>query len=392
MKLPTEYNPGKESHSFENNKLILRAEKWVNNGYCLGYFNEETFFISGAIPGELVECEIVSYTKKFKQVKVIQILEPSKDRIPIDCDIFLVCGGCSFRHISYLKELELKKNLFLNEFNHKFPSSPLDKHSIHILKGSELHYRNNVQFKIHNNKKGFYKIGTNDLVPLPERGCLNLPKELNESIKKYKPQTEKEGKLRFSKEVINYEKEESEFVISNFKIRVPKNGFFQINRFLTEPWLEEIINFLPADNLDILELFSGSGLISHAVSSKCKSLIGFEIESKAVEYSKENAKRNGASNLEFKTINLYQEKILEKHLVRPLWIMNPPRNGLGNLILDQIEKHKPNHIIYSSCNYISLIQDLKKILTTYTLKKTTIADFFPRTYYFETLILLERMQ
>ena len=46
------------------------------------------FFISGAIPGELVECEIVSYTKKFKQVKVIQILEPSKDRIPIDCDIF----------------------------------------------------------------------------------------------------------------------------------------------------------------------------------------------------------------------------------------------------------------------------------------------------------------
>jgi tRNA/tmRNA/rRNA uracil-C5-methylase (TrmA/RlmC/RlmD family) len=390
LKLSTEKNLGEESHSFENNKLILRAEKWVNNGYCLGYLNEETFFISGAIPGELVECEIVSYTKKFKQVKVVQIVEPSKDRIPIDCDIFLVCGGCSFRHISYLKELELKKNLFLNEFNHKFPSSPLDKHSIHILKGSEFHYRNNVQFKIHHNQKGFFKIGTNDLVPLPERGCLNLPKELNESIKKYKPQSEKEGKLRFTTEVINYEKEESEFVFDKFKIRVPKNGFFQINRFLTEPWLEEIINFLPADNHDILELFSGSGLISHAISSKCTSLIGYEIESNAVQFATENAKRNHIANLEYKTRNLYQERITEKHLGRSIWIMNPPRNGLGNLILEQIEKHRPKHIIYSSCNYISLVQDLKKILPNYTLKKTTIADFFPRTSYFETLLLLEK--
>lgn len=390
MKLPVEHQSNSVTEIFPNHKLILRAEKWVNNGYCLGYSKEETFFISGAIPGELVECEVVSYTKKFKQVKVVQILEPSKDRIPIDCDIFLLCGGCSFRHISYFKELELKKNLFLNEFNHKFPSSPIVPHSIHILKGSEFHYRNNVQFKIQHNKKGFFKLGTNDLIPLPERGCLNLPKELNESIKKFKPNSEKEGKLRFTTEVINYEKEESEFVFDKFKIRVPKNGFFQINRYLIEPWLEEIINFLPADNLDILELFSGSGLISHAVASKCKSLIGYEIESTAVKYATENTNRNGAKNLEFKTRNLYQEKISDIHLGRPIWIMNPPRNGLGNLILEQIETHKPNHILYSSCNYISLVQDLKKILPKYSLKKTTIADFFPRTSYFETLLLLEK--
>jgi hypothetical protein len=46
-------------------KIILRADKWVNNGFCLGYLDGDTYFISGAIPNELVECIPVSLTKKF---------------------------------------------------------------------------------------------------------------------------------------------------------------------------------------------------------------------------------------------------------------------------------------------------------------------------------------
>ncbi len=371
-------------------KVTLRAEKWVNNGFSLGYLNGDTYFITGAIPGELVECDPVSITKKFKQVKVVSILEPSTERISSDCDIFLLCGGCSFRHISYTSEIEIKKNLFLNEFNHKFPESKLDFNFIQIIQGNDLHYRNNVQFKIQDNKKGFFKVGSNDLVEFPKSGCLNLPDEINYYIKKINTETKKEGKLRLTDSVTDYSENDSLFILGDKKVKVPKNGFFQINRYLIESWLEEIIQFLPADNLDILELFSGSGLISLFIASKCKSLTGYELESGAVYYAKENAKENNMPNLEFHTKNLYLEKISVKHMNRPLWIMNPPRNGLGNLILEQIKIYKPEHIIYSSCNYISLIQDLKKIMSDYSVKKATIADFFPRTPYFETLILLEK--
>lgn len=372
-------------------KLTLRAEKWVNNGYCIAHLDNETYFISGAIPGELVECEPISITKKFKQVKVVRVVESSPERISSDCDIFLLCGGCSFRHISYEAELELKKNLFIGEYNHKFPILALSPDFIKMLHAKETEYRNNLQFKIQNGRKGFFRFGSNDLVEFPKNGCRNLPKELNEFISKYKPSLEKEGKLRLTNAVIDYAKNDSEFTFGNKKIKVPKDGFFQINRFLIEDWLEEIIHFLPEDNQDLLELFSGSGLISLFLASQSKSLIGYELENTAVQYSKENAKANQISNVEFHTRNLYQEKISSKHLSRPIWIMNPPRNGLGNLILEQILTHKPKHILYSSCNYITLIQDLKKILPNYKLVKTTIADFFPRTPYFETLILLERI-
>lgn len=372
------------------NRITLRAEKWVNNGYCLAHYEGETYFISGAIPGELVECQPVSITKKFKQVKVTRVLEDSVERISSDCDIFLLCGGCSFRHISYTIELELKRNLFISEYNHKFPELAISTDFIKMLFAKETEYRNNVQFKIQNGEKGFFQVGSNDLVSFPKEGCKNLPNELNDFISKYKPGLEKESKLRLTETVVDYSKNDSEFTFGIKKIKVPQNGFFQINRFLIEGWLKEIIQFLPADNHDLLELFSGSGLISLFLSPHSKSLIGYELENKAVVYSKENAKANQISNVEFYTRNLYQERISVKHLLRPIWIMNPPRNGLGNLIIEQIQNHKPKYILYSSCNYITLIQDLKKILPDYKLVKATIADFFPRTPYFETLILLER--
>jgi 23S rRNA (uracil1939-C5)-methyltransferase len=370
--------------------LTIRAEKWVNNGYCIGYLNDETYFITGAIPGELVECEPISITKKFKQVKVVNVIEPSFERVSSDCDIFLLCGGCSFRHISYTSEIEIKKNLFLNEFNHKFPELKLDSDFIQIIRGHELHYRNNVQFKIQDSKKGFFKVGSNDLVEFPSSGCLNLPEEINHYIKKINPDSKKEGKLRLTESVFDYSENDSLFHFGDKKIKVPKNGFFQINRYLIEKWIEEIQDFIPEANMDILELFSGSGLISVFISSRCKSLVGYELEITAVNYAKENARLNHVSNLEFYTRNLYQEKISNKHLSRSLWIMNPPRNGLGNLILEQIQIHKPRYLVYSSCNYITLIQDLKKVMTDYFVKKATITDFFPRTPYFETLILLEK--
>ena len=140
-------------------KVTLRAEKWVNNGFCLGYLNEETYFIAGAIPGELVECEAVSITKKFKQVKVISVLEPSSDRVPSDCDKFLLCGGCTFRHIPYAKEIDIKKNLFLNEFIHKFPQTPLSSSTLSVIQKSDENHPKHGSRQRHNQRNRDYEKG-----------------------------------------------------------------------------------------------------------------------------------------------------------------------------------------------------------------------------------------
>lgn len=370
--------------------IILRAERWVNDGYCIGFLDGETYFILGAIPKELVKCNVIRTSNKIKEVIVTEVLEKSSDRIQSDCEIFLACGGCSFRHISYSKELEVKKNLLTGEFNHKLPQYANSLDRLDVISGDERGYRNNVQIKIKNKQKGFFKINSNDLVKLPSNGCLNLPAELNEFIKKIHIENERELKLRYTNEIAFYDRLETNFEINSLRIKIAPNGFFQINRFLIEKWLKLISQLIPRENFSILELFSGSGLISLYIASQCKNLVGYEMEKNAVQYATQNSKTNQIQNLSFFAKNLYKEKISLKHLESPIWIVNPPRNGLGNLILEQINESLPELLLYSSCNYITLVQDVKKIAKNYSLIEIHLLDFFPRTPYFETLTLLKR--
>ncbi|HMV43026.1 MAG TPA: methyltransferase [Leptospiraceae bacterium] len=375
----------------QSSTIILRSERWVNNGYSIGYKDGEAYFILGAIPEELVECKLIHSSSKSREVLVVNVLEPSKDRIQSDCEIFLSCGGCSFRHIEYKLEIDLKRNLLQRELIHKIPEWKDSLESINVVSGDSTGYRNNTQIKIQNEKKGFFRLGSNELVEFPKTGCKNLPDEINSYIQKNNFNNKKEIKLRLTDKVFQYETVESIFTLDSLKIKVAPNGFFQINRHLIVDWLNHISQFIPKEKKSILELFSGSGLISNWIANQCKELVGYEMELDAVRYATDNARINQKSNLSFIAKNLYKDRISKKHLQFPFWIVNPPRNGLGKLIIEQILEEKPESLLYSSCNYVTLAQDLKKIVSYYHLEKIFLIDFFPRTAYFETILILKRI-
>ncbi|MCB1179378.1 MAG: class I SAM-dependent RNA methyltransferase, partial [Leptospiraceae bacterium] len=88
--------------------------------------------------------------------------------------------------------------------------------------------------------------------------------------------------------------------------------------------------------------------------------------------------------------DLFQKEMPDRFSNDYLWIANPPRAGLGKLVMNKVSKIKPKQFIYSSCNYNTLVRDLiifSKI--GYKITFLEIFDFFPRTPYFETLVKLE---
>ncbi len=90
-------------------------------------------------------------------------------------------------------------------------------------------------------------------------------------------------------------------------------------------------------------------------------------------------------------MDLYKKKPEDKYLQTDFWIANPPRAGLGNVLLEQVKHYKPNYFLYSSCNYSTLVRDLKYFMEiNYTIDSIEIFDFFPRTPYFETLVMLKK--
>ncbi len=368
----------------------LQPLKWVNDGYTLGYEDEKAVFILGAIPEEIVECEIVSENKKNDFYKVVNVLSSSESRTSSDCEIFLECGGCSFRHIKYSDEIILKKSLLEKEL--KFHLKEKFIPEIQIFFKKETGYRNNVQLKMKNSKIGFFKLGTNELVELPKTGCKNLSHEMNSYIKNKKFDSP-EIKLRiFENKIFQYEKEESKLNFMKLQFLIPPNGFFQINQFMLEDWILKIQNSIGIKQSQILELFSGCGLISLCIAKNTNRLFAYELDKNSVEYGAYNAEKNKISNLKFIQKNLFKDKISEDHLRSDLYIMNPPRNGLGNLVIEQILKYLPKRLFYSSCNYITLTQDLKKLTNFYKIETVEIFDFFPRTPYFESFVILNKIE
>ena len=132
----------------------------IDNGINLeGIAREENkvVFIPGAIKGEKVRARIIKVNNSFCIGKVEEILTSSLDRVEPFCSVYKRCGGCCGQHISYNKQLEIKKELVKNT---------LDKQKVNyagiddvIGMGVPLNFRNKAQYPVRKTVEGVSKIG-----------------------------------------------------------------------------------------------------------------------------------------------------------------------------------------------------------------------------------------
>src|SRR5690554_1610464 len=78
-----------------------------HEGEGVGRVNGFTLFIHGALPGERVRVRVMKVKKQFGYAKLIEVVEPSPDRVVPPCVIYSQCGGCQLQHLSYEGQLEM---------------------------------------------------------------------------------------------------------------------------------------------------------------------------------------------------------------------------------------------------------------------------------------------
>ncbi len=369
-------------------KVRLKLQKWVNGGYSLGHHDGHAVFVTGGIPGEFVEISIDKQGKKEWFGTVSEVINPSKNRIEVDCSVYNYCGGCSYRHITYNDELQIKKMLLAEMF-------PDVASQIEVKSGPEFFYRNNVQWQNLNHKIGFYSKFSHHIVEESQSQCRNLDPRLLwsalDSKLRKKLGNQKSYNLRISGEsVVDYSKQETTLEINGSTFLIPQKGFFQINKHLTSIWLETMEGML-GENEKVLELFCGCGTIGISLRRKISFLYGIEVHEKSIEYARTNALNNKVNGYEYLTLDLYQKMIPKISKNYPTWIVNPPRAGLSARIMESIQKQKPEKIIYSSCNASTLKRDVSEFKKIgYNIKDIILFDFFPRTPHYEVLTQLQR--
>jgi 23S rRNA (uracil747-C5)-methyltransferase len=166
-------------------------------------------------------------------------------------------------------------------------------------------------------------------------------------------------------------------------------AFVQTNQFIAEKlysyaaqWIKE------AGTKNFMELFCGQGAFSFFAAPFINKGMGIEINSDAVAIARDTATRLHLTHLKFKTADA--GRVLDEMIdfSPDLLLVNPPRRGIAETA-DLILKTKPSRIIYSSCHSESLAVDIKKLRSSYELKRVQIFDMFPHTSHFETLVELK---
>ena len=148
----------------------------IDNGFQgegIAKIDNFTIFIPNAIKGEKIKALIVKVLSSHAFGKIIEIIEPSKERVEPDCATYKRCGGCSLRHIKYKETLKMKQNSVKSLVNKtlKTPVKVLET----IGMERPVYYRNKAQFPLGLDKDNIPQIGvfanrTHEIVPIEK--CL----------------------------------------------------------------------------------------------------------------------------------------------------------------------------------------------------------------------------
>ncbi len=179
--------------------------------------------------------------------------------------------------------------------------------------------------------------------------------------------------------------------IGNIKFEISPLSFFQVNPIQTEVLYNKILDYAQLTGEEVvLDAYCGIGSISLFIAHKSKKVYGIEIVEMAINDAKINAKINNIDNVEF-YVGKAEELIQTINIKPNIVIVDPPRKGCEQNLLETILEMKPNKIIYVSCNSATLARDLKILCRDdYYIKEVQPIDQFPMTTHVETVCLLLR--
>lgn len=185
--------------------------------------------------------------------------------------------------------------------------------------------------------------------------------------------------------------------IGNVSYQISPLSFYQVNPVQTEKLYGKALEFAGLEgNETVWDLYCGIGTISLFLAQKAKQVYGVEIVPAAIEDAKRNAALNGFTNAEFfvgKAEEVLPEKYEKEGIYADVIVVDPPRKGCEESVLDTMVKMQPKRIVYVSCDSATLARDLKYLRERgYQVERVVGCDMFPQSVHVETVTLLQRVK
>ncbi len=375
-------------------------------GYGVGRSSEgQVIFVPFTVEGDNVDCEIIENKKRLAYAKLVEVKKASPYRISPSCKYFSKCGGCSFAHISYDKQVKVKKRILeksLHKYEHTLPE-------ITFHKSSQQGYRIRATVRIQSGKVGFYAFKSNKFIAVDN--CIVIKQSLFEKFKEFALRNNTFKGEAYAIEtpeglsVANITSEVTQAI--DFKdifdgvmynnrgyglknigyptnagtIGVGRDTFFQANGYLIDEF-QSLASSRVDYGLDVVELYAGAGFFTSAINKQGNNVIGVETSQTAV---------NLAKNYGYNVVEQDSSYFINKTKKAEIIFVDPPREGLSQKVVDNIKRLNPISVVYVSCDVATLSRDIIKLSDKYKIETIDIFDMFPDTYHIETVCKLVRL-
>ncbi len=409
----------------------------------------KTVFVAGALPGERISFRRRSFHKSHDEAELVEVHEPSPDRVAPKCAHFGVCGGCALQHLAPAAQIAVKQNELANNLQrigNVVPESWLPP-----LLGPEWGYRRRARLSSRyvskkgrslvgfREKQGKYVADVTRCEVLAEPvgalvgilGSLLTELERRESI----PQIEvalSDGEQVLVVRVLDplpesdlerlraFEREQRlrillqpgglhtvapltpgpldlHYRIEDFDLRLDfrPTDFVQVNAAINRSMVAravELLELRPTDR--VLDLYCGLGNFTLPLARRAASVVGVEGEAGLIERARANAALNGIENAEFHVADLSVAPDRTIPWMRGGFdavLLDPPRVGARE-VLSAVAHLAPRRVVYISCHTGSLVRDLG-VLTHelgFRLRAAGVLDMFPHTTHVESVAVLDR--
>lgn len=417
-----------------------------HEGRGIARLDGKTVFVDGALPGEEVRLQRTVRRRRHDEAQLLEVLQPSPDRVTPRCAHFGMCGGCSLQHLSHRAQLAAKARIVAEQLERLGGVRP--QRWLEPLAGPAWSYRRRARLGCrYVDKKGRVLVGFRERAsPLLAdlNGCEVLAGDAGRLIG---PLAELIGGLGIRRRLPQIEIAVAEAVtalvlrvldapsgadleaLRAFErahgveiylqsggldtvaplsppatpltyavqglaagIRFAPTDFIQVNGDMNRLMIARALELLeprPAERA--LDLFCGLGNFTLPLALQVAEVTGVEGDAELVARARENALRNGIGNARFLAADLASPPaVAEWAGAYDLVLLDPPRAGARE-VLPAVAASRPRRVVYVSCHAGTLARDAGLLVGRhgFRLAAAGIMDMFPHTPHVESIALFE---
>ena len=444
-------------------------------GVAIGRHDNYVIFVAGVIPGDVVNVMLTRKRKNYSESKLLEIVEPSPDRVEPFCRYFGKCGGCKWQMLPYEKQLYYKQKQVSDQLARIGRVADVPINNI-LGADNTIQYRNKLEYTFCDRRwfdssdanvdkesrdaegLGFHVQGMFDRVIDIDK-CWLQREPSNEVRNELRNFTRRDGydyyncrshegmmrnlmvrtstvgetmvvvvfakhEMHLIEDVMNHIDEKfpdltslqyvvnekfndtiydlevvcwkgRDFIyeeLDGLKFKINAKSFFQTNTEQTLKLYRKAVEYAEVGSDDVVyDLYTGTGTIANFVARHCRKVVGIESVPEAIVDARINSETNGITNTSF-FVGDMKDVLTEKFIAengRPdIVILDPPRAGVHENVINVIKKVAPRKIVYVSCNPATQARDISLLSDMYKVTAIQPVDMFPHTHHVENIVKL----